>query len=399
MNNLFLNFVNFIVKLTGKIAIFGFRSINKNMIVSGIISSIKKITPKKWTKVPPELMTIPILSGYQVYENYNKADQVQKNKVLTRDLTVLGFTCAGILGTAVLAGKIFSKSTGNLKDNIAKIVGVPLGGVIGGLTAGTVADKFFPIQYPNIEEKVQEKLEEKLEESTSADKKNSESDSKKENKKNILNIAMTCLGALGGNILGNKIIAKKQISFLPGMFLNFGTIAAGGVAGFFASKPLENNKNKFKTPENIDLEVLFSSSYTVVKGVDIAQAKGAQDRIKKGFYEIIAGVIVPTALIFPVAQLISTKKVSKFKENAIMVPLTIASVYLGRLVGDFVNKKVSEKVIDKQIYNKIQDIRQNLILTSFLHNDKKIRAKASADLEKIIKIEKTLEEEMESEKH
>lgn len=340
------------------------------MIIRKVAHKIKRTAQGEWKKMPPELMVVPILSGQQVYESYNKADSKQKNKVLLRDLIVFGFTCGGIFASVHFVGKLCEKKLLHMKNNIVRTIAAPLGGIIGGFVAGTIADKFFPIQYPKIEQKIQKKRSE----SQSVDKTVKQKDKqeqKKKSAKNLLTVTMTSLGALGGTLLGDKFITKKKLPFGYALPLSLGFAAAGGVFGFSVSKPFEKKKvDNVNTANDMAMELLFSDSLTVVDGIKIAQAKNTKSRIRKGFYEIVAGVIAPTIVVLPVAQMIGTKKIDKFLgpklyskfafmdkykninknlilENAILAPLAILGVMFGRVAGDFVNKNISDRFIKK----------------------------------------------------
>lgn len=341
------------------------------MIVRKVAHKIRKTAQGEWKKMPPELMVVPILSGQQVYESYNKAEEKQKNKVLIRDLIVFGFTCGGIFASAHWAGKFCEKKLLHMKNNVVKIIAAPLGGILGGFLAGTIADKVAPVQYPNVEQKVQKKRSE----SQIADKTLKQKDkkeTKKKKAKNLLTVTMTSLGAMGGTLLGDKFITKKKLRFGFALPVSLGFAAAGGMLGFAVSKPFEKKKvnPNLNNTNDMAMELLLGDSLTVVDGVNIAQAKSTQSRIRKGFYEIVAGVIAPTIVVLPVAQMIATKKVDKFLgpklyskfafmdkyknlnknlilENAILAPLTILGVMFGRVAGDFVNKNISDRFIKK----------------------------------------------------
>ncbi len=345
------------------------------MVVRRIAQTIKQTSQGEWKKIPPELMVVPILSGQQLYDDYQKADKKQKHRVLTRDLAIFGFTCAGILGTAHLAGKFCAKHFPQVKNNVARIIAAPLGGIIGGVFAGTFVDKFFPIHRSGTEQKATKSPKE-IKSGGKTVQKSYRRESKKKKVKNVLTITMTCLGALGGNLLGDKYIAKKKLPFISALPISLGASTLGGLTGFFVSKPFEKNKEAVIKPDNMAFELLFNNSLTVVDGVNIAQQKGSDNRIKKGFYETAAGVVVPTVVVFPVAQMIETNKIDKFLgpklyskfsfldkyksinknlllENAVLLPLTVASILIGRLAGDYVNKRVSDKIIKKHDAQKI----------------------------------------------
>ncbi len=339
------------------------------MVIGKVTSIIKNKAKGEWRKMPPELMVVPILSGQQVYESYQKADKDKKEKVLLRDLIVFGFTCGGIFASAHYVGKVFEEKMTHMKNNVIKTVAAPLGGIIGGFIAGTVADKFFPIQYPKVEQKVQKKLSSTQNDDKSA-KKSEKKEIGKQKAKSVLTVTMTSLGAMGGTLLGDKIISKHKLIFAKALPVSLGMAALGGLVGFTGSSPFKKPKQGIGKANDVAMELLLSDSLTVVDGLNIAQAKTTEKRLRRGFYEIVAGVIIPTIVVLPVANMIATKKVDKFLgqklyskfafldrfkklnknlmlENIILAPLTILGVSLGRLAGDYVNKNISDRFIKK----------------------------------------------------
>lgn len=411
----------------------------------------------------PEILTIPVISAYQMHDSYNKADKREKNKTLLRNLFILASTATGILTSVAMTGKLIlkSKHLKPIKPELIKTASIPIGGLVSGLIAGNIANNLLPIKYPPSDKKAEEKLTDKI--TNNYGEKSFVMDSLF---KTLSIISLTLLSVIGGNALANKALKSKfatnQFKKINGdsaikvakKSFNIASMLAVGTIGNYISRKLLNSKQKTKQENeqkqdltrilndydsfNNELSGVLGTTFSTLSGFTVGQEQAASEKLKKSFYEIISNVVIPSSIVIPTTFALTSKRPPRFIRKAkvninkainlmaskipdkkltsslkehlsdpnsrekivkqsILFPVTITSLYLGHSLGEYFNKKVTEKITKTKMWNQLFQTRQNIVKTAMKgvsEQNHEMKQKAVADLAKIQKLEKALLEEL-----
>lgn len=411
-------------------------------------------------KTPIEAYTIPIISSYQIYDDFKHSDKTEKGKVVLKDIIVLAATCLGAFCANAATKKLLSKNFSHIKDETIKFISIPLGGLVSGVIAGETSEILLPTKNLNLKKAAKEVVEETIVEEDKLNKKTEESikeneDTKqikqrKEHKllKTVLVMSATCMGVFAGNSAAKMAIKKLNLTAVADT-LGVTSILAGGIASNFITRGVLNHifpettavekaKESLKDVRESNrlfgdnVEDLFNSTSSTLKGFAIGKQKGLENKVKKGFYETISGIVIPAAIILPSTKIIQKSvdtgskstdellgvlhKLNKYNplkklqeeitnnhqlqktilKKSIIFPITISSLYIGQSVGNWFNQRITNKILKEEMWSQVLDARENLIkscLKSVSSNDKDAQKEAVKNLAKVKEIEKIVNPE------
>lgn len=377
---------------------------------------------EKASKISPEMLTIPVVSGYSIYERYKLADKSDKKNVIIRDMLVLGASGAGIVAGSKISNKLIKpENLKNIRNDILNGICTPISGLIGGIAAGEVAERLFPAKYPQLQQDIKQvilKKIENLEKPQSAQDKQETEEQKQKNKvkntiKSIGVFTFTFIGILSGSALSKQILklktlTQKNLDSTAQDAIKLSSILIGGCIGNIASRNVLNNllpseKNKRLNLSDTSMRHFNLINYEVnsfmnrtlpsVSGFDTGREVGLENKVKRGFNDIISGIIIPAAVILPTANItrsaIAAKKIpvklmdkviehipfSKIREKyqsnaelknqlvekAVLFPVTIAGLYAGETAGEWFKKRIVEKISKEAIVKHLPDLKQDLM--------------------------------------
>lgn len=348
--------------------------------------------PKLPDTLPAEAMVFPLLCGYHSYQDYKKAPQETKSQTLVMRSFVLAGTTIGIFAGYKTLSKILEKNKRLQIDQIKKdtisSIGVPLGGIAGGFVTGSMAESFYSFVMPKTKKSPQEIKKS----DTSHLLKNTEI--KKEKKlhsilKNIGIILFTIAGAALGSTSYMKIAAKKAFkdahyTKFTQKAMNIGLIATGALTGLLAGDTLLNKEqselNK-KTMQNADF--FLTELNPTVSAFDSVSDNNLKNRIKNGFFEVVSSVVIPSSIVLPALYFlrnfikddkkfdkhfgflrhVSTNRITQkmIFEKSISIPLAVGTYYAGNYIGDLVDKKITQKVLEQKFWEDIEKHEQQSI--------------------------------------
>lgn len=333
--------------------------------------------------LPAEALVFPLLCGYHSYQDYKKAPQETKNQTLVMRSFVLAGTSIGLLSGYKTFEKLLAKNThiNQIKKDAISFIGVPLGGIIGGFLSGSLAEGFCSFVLPPSNKKHQK--------SKYSEFKNVK---KEKNPNNILKqigtIVLTITGAALGNV-GYMNYAKTkqykgaQLTNYAQKTINFAAIAAGALTGLITSDLLLNKKqsdfNK-KTIESTDF--LLTQMNSSVSAFDSVSESKFENRIQKGFYEVISSIVVPSAIVLPTLYYLrnfikndkafdksfgflrhfSTNRLTQkmIFEKSISIPLAVGTYFAGNYIGNLVDQKVTKKIIEQEFWKTHEKQKEKL---------------------------------------
>ena len=392
--------------------------------MTATISNIKNnivSSPSKYI----EVMTIPVVSAFQTYEDYKKADKADRKNVLAKDIITLSATCAGAYGATLLTKNVFK-----ISNSFVDMANIPLGGILGGFAAGTLAEKVFPTSNSTIQTSARDII-------------NKETDANKDKhhfSKTLGVLSSTCLGLFAGSMVAQKAIKYFKVSEFE-KTLNLAGILAGGIASNISAKhilgmninsnpvqPIQQiqsylgdvatTSGMFNTPIN----GLFNNTFSTMGGYSVAKEQGVENKIKKSCFQVVSGIIVPATIIIPTINFIDKKisninfpnqyieRVNSFNpikslkakisnntelqkaiiQKSFLIPITIAGMYLGNYVGEQFNKRVTEKLVKKELWTQIAKKHEELVkmsLSTINSGNIELKKQILRDLEKVKKLE------------
>jgi len=269
------------------------------------------------------------ISAFQVHSDYKHADKEDKKNVLKRDLVVLGGTVAGAYaGNKILHRKIpkfislKSKYIRHLINNLS----IPLGGIVGGFIVGIQAEKVFPQKNSSVKEVVDESISATLYED----------------------------------------LIKKH----PSLATNVDAGTLGKAYGYLG----------------MGLGSVFDDTFSTLSGFKVGREQGMKNKLLRASNEIIAGVLIPVSTVVSVASYLRTKRMNNFLKIAILAPSAIASSLLGNYVGDKFNQKITENVIKKEFWKKLNyhnvQFRYEALTRGFFGEHLKTKAETIQELQK-----------------
>ena len=346
--------------------------------------------PKLPDTLPAEALVFPILSGYHTYQDYKSSSKETKNQTLAMRLFVLAGTSIGAVAGFKTFSKILEKNSKlklhKIKQDAISSIGVPLGGIAGGFVSGSLAEGFCSFIFPPSSNKKTEVEPVKIAEIKKIDKKLDKKTGLKERLKQIGTGLFTITGATFGNIAYMKLAKTKN--FKEGHYtkftqrtVNLALIVAGGFAGLLAGDSLIQKKqselNK-KTIESADF--LLTEMTPSVSAFDSVSEKNLKKRVKNGFYEIISSIVIPSSIVLPSLYLlrnfiendkkfdkyfgflrhVSTKRMTQkmLFEKSISIPLAVGTYVTGNYIGDIMDKKVTQKVLEQKFWDDLEGYKQ-----------------------------------------
>lgn len=384
-------------------------------IKNNIISS-----PSKYI----EVLTIPVVSGFQTYEDCKKADKKDRKNILAKDIITLSATCAGAYGATRLSKKLFKNP-----NSFVELANIPLGGIIGGFVAGTFAEKVFPTSESTIQTTAKDII-----------KKETNSNIGKHNFVKTLGVlSSTCLGLLAGSIATKKAIKYFNISEFEKTLNITGVLAGGIVSNILAKNILGQNNSQQVQPIqqaqsylgdvattscmfNNSLNGMFNTTFSTMGGYSIAKEQGVENKIKKSCFQIVSGIVVPATIIVPTINFIDKKisqinspnkiieKINEYNpiqslknkisnntelqksilQKSFLIPITVAGMYLGSYIGEQFNKKVTEKLVKKELWAQVVKKHEDLMkmsLNTINSGNIELKKQILGDLDKVKKLE------------
>lgn len=401
------------------------------------ISNTMKKTAEKVGKIelpenfPSELYAFPLLSGYQSYDSYRRASEENKANTLKLDLFVLASTSLGILGGYRACEAIFKNSKkfgkSSIQKDILQTVGAPVGGVLAGFASGYLGHKMFPIKQTSKHEETKTHSKNLV--------KDIIKDKKKEKKKKALKQAgifiLTLGGAIGGNkgtrtLLASKGAQKADLNKSAQRAVNALGIAAGSFIGLGIGDKMLSDKKIIKIDEekaDYSMGFLLQTASPSLGSFEAGVETSMKDKIKKTFYQIVANVVVPSAVMLPIMRIVKSglkpgkplyKKMDRFSkisnnpvtqkflaEKGITVPVAIGTYALGRYMGDMFDKKVTKKLLEQDFWRNFTELKKDVMKSSMegiASNDEKKKAEAIKQLAKMREVEKQAKENFSSAK-
>ncbi|MCK7520998.1 MAG: hypothetical protein MZV64_26555 [Ignavibacteriales bacterium] len=202
-----------------------------------------------------------------------------------------------------------------LAQRIAKTflndLSIPIGGVTGGLITGEIAAKLFPINKANIQDLVQEKLE--------AAEKDKKAKAKKHDPDCPHHKYQDILGHIDPGVIGSA-------------YAHLGLGSAGAIGDVFST----------------------------MSGFKVGREDKLSNRLLKATSELIAGVIVPIALCVPAIETLKAFNVKLKYQFAAIGVVGVASCFIGGAVANFINQKVTEKLVKKEFWEQIATRQQEV---------------------------------------
>lgn len=364
--------------------------------------------------LPAEALVFPLLCGYHTYQDYKKAPQETKKQTLVMRSFVLLGTSVGILSGYKTFEKLLAKNThiNQIKKDAISFIGVPLGGIVGGFLSGSLAEGFCSFVLPPSHKKHQEFKNSKKEEKG---EKNSSSILKQ-----IGTIIFTITGAALSNV-GYMNYAKTkqykgaQLTSHAQKAINLIAVAAGAFAGLITGDLLLNKEqsdfNK-KTIESTDF--LLTQMTSSVSAFDSVSENKFENRIQKGFYEVISSIVVPSAIVLPTLYYLRnfTKNDAAFDkhfgflrhfstnrltqkmifEKSISIPLAVGTYFAGNYIGNLVDQKITKKIMEKDLWKTLEKQKQKALKDSQDGLAEKDLVKLQKALDDLSKIEKITQE-------
>ena len=230
----------------------------------------------------------------------------------------------------------------------------------------------------------------------------------KKDKKNafindILIGAAMVLGALAGHTGIEKLLNKKTVlhtekfvkkslsplkGYLRALSIPVGAGILGGVSGEIAQRffPVKNDKpekvlekannlidskfapmDKFSKFPADELAKEVNPSFSTMVGFSVGKEKGIKNKVKKFVFEIVSGVLVPFTLLLPITSYL-TKKFPKNpgKIKIMTIGFGVSASFVGKAVGKWFDKKVTDKVIESKFWEIITEKQCELIKSSIL---------------------------------
>ncbi len=192
--------------------------------------------------------------------------------------------------------------------------------------------------------------------------------------------------------IGNIIRKFPARDFLQALSIPFSAGILGGVAGEFAQRkfpvkydePDEVSKkankfidykygimNQIDDIPGADYMDNIHPSFSTIVGYSVGKQKGIKNKIKEFVFEIISGVLVPTAIILPIAAHLN-KKFPEPKYKGLIGLITfgaaITASFAGKAIASWFNLKVTDKIIEDKFW---QDItaKQKQLMKSYMFTD------------------------------
>ena len=165
----------------------------------------------------------------------------------------------------------------------------------------------------------------------------------------------------------------------------------GGIAGEFAQRafPVSHNKpdkmlqktdnfldktynpmDKIDDFPGADLIDSIHPSFSAVVGYSVGKEKGIKNKIKKFVFEMISGVFVPVTAILAASR--GLKKImpnNKGLRGVLTLGVGISSSFAGKAAASWFNKKVTDKIIEKEFWEQIAVKRRELVKTCMFVNN------------------------------
>lgn len=266
----------------------------------------------------PSKVFLPALvlavGAYQTYDDYKCAHKKDKKNILIRDILVLSGTGVGAYAGNKFFNQNISENSNLFKKSIKTLINnlsVPVGGIITGFICGLYAEKYFPDSSQNIKTAVNEKVE----------------------------------SAIDNNKSSKYFLAKSK-NFL-------GNIDPGTVGKAYSYAGMATGS-------------IFDDAFSTLSGFKVGREKGFKNKIIRASNELISGVIIPVALVVSTASYLKYKNVSNWKKNLIIIPVATAGCFIGNAVGNWFNKKVTEKIVQNELWKDISNKKRELFLSSAL---------------------------------
>jgi len=194
---------------------------------------------------------------------------------------------------------------------------------------------------------------------------------------------------LAGNLAKNHFLKMKDI--VEAFSIPVGAGLLGGIAGEITQRIFPV---KYKTPDKIlkkanevidfnaglmdriddfpgaDLVDLIHPSFSTIVGYSVAKEKGVKNKIKKFVFEIVSGVVVPLIAIIPVLRYLKNKIPNK-KSVITLVTVTtgVAASFIGKSVAKWINKKVTDRILEDEIWENIMVKQRELVKSSIFSNN------------------------------
>jgi hypothetical protein len=355
---------------------------------------IKNFKPVK--SPPAEAFAFPLLCGYHAYDDYKK-EKNNKQQVFLTNLFVLTGTSLG----AVAGYKIFSKMIGKaknikqIKKDTIETIGAPLGGLLGGFGFSTISSLYLDYKdkkylqktkpskttdatktTPTMQQPPPTPIEKSLPQKVATPKKQSHP---------LLKQLGIISATIGGAVLGNRLssialqsksLQKAKLTMFSQNFISAGSIAIGAGIGLATADRIINKKDSVEKKAVASMDMILTEVTPNVSSFDAVKERNLQSRIQKSFYEIISGIVVPSAIVLPTLffvrdklqddkvldnQLKFLKKISNNRntqrtiaEKAVTIPLAIATYFIGDKVGQVFDEKVTKRILDKEFFDELE---------------------------------------------
>ncbi len=196
--------------------------------------------------------------------------------------------------------------------------------------------------------------------------------------------------------LGRFVRKFPTKDFLHALSIPVSAGILGGIAGEFAQKKFpvkydEVNEVSEKANRFIDYKYgimnqiddipgagyidTIHPSFSTIVGYSVGKQEGVKNKVKEFVFEIISGVIVPTAVALPVASKLNEKFPDKKSKNfiaALTFGVGIASTFAGKVVASWFNRQVTDKIIENKFW---QDItaKQKELMKSYVLTDNPLK--------------------------
>lgn len=241
----------------------------------------------------------------------------------------------------------------------------------------------------------------------------------KEDKKNtIINNVLIGIAMVTGGMTSHRIFKNYLKNFKPGKIANsihehlpgflkhypkkdyleamsipLGAGITGGVTGEITQHifPVEDPKieiikktgilpsidydsiNQVSKLETVGASKSVDGTLATLIGYSVGRQKGIKNKVKKLVFELVSGVLVPIALLLPLTKYLSKIPPSSFKtlrgldkpaKGAIVMGAGIGLSIAGKAAADWVNRKVTEKVVEHKLWTEMAKRRRMLLKRS-----------------------------------
>lgn len=184
-----------------------------------------------------------------------------------------------------------------------------------------------------------------------------------------------------------KNYPKKE--FLAAISIPIGAGIAGGITGEMVERlyPVKDTEkellSKLGILGSIDYELMdrvykfdqigatksYSGTMATMLGYTVSKQKGVKNKVKKFVFELISGVLIPVAVMLPTAALLDKKITNKHAKALIFMGIGTGLSMIGKGVANFVNKKVTERLVEHKIWSELSAYQKLLLKKSlYTHN-------------------------------